>query len=278
MQMDTATFQSTTADNSSFMPSVDQQRRRIISPPPNMDLPFPPQIVPEDLMNCKTRKLPSKPPNAFFIYRKVYTKELIKRNLRFKMTDVSPWVSISWKREPEDVKNKYKEIAKEVRKLYKKSKLVPDQSENNAQSSMLPSPPLTDTQFSTPELSQDSLFYSLMNHSGLRTPEETDFDVFDNTSMNLVQLSNPLGFTMLSDVADSTLWQGDNFCQELPSNIYNNVNSELAFSEYSEYFEPIQTFEYSQYSETQQQSDIGQAWTYENYLFDNIPLEWGNQY
>ncbi|KAF0494461.1 MATA-HMG [Gigaspora margarita] len=274
MQMNTDTFQSTTANDSSFMPSEDQQKKKVLSPPPNLDMPFPPQITPEDLMNCKTRKLPSKPPNAFFIYRKAYTKELIKRNLRFKMTDVSPWVSISWKCEPEEVKNKYKEIAKEVRKLYKISKLIPDQSENNTQSSMLPSPPLTDTQFSTPELSQDSLFYSLMNHSGLRTPEETDYDIFDHTSMNFVQLSNPLGFTMLSNVADSTLWQGDNICQEIPSNIYNNVNPELAFSEY---FDSI-PYEYVQYSETQQQPNIEQAWTYENVLFDNLPLEWGNQY
>ncbi|CAG8503473.1 5025_t:CDS:1 [Cetraspora pellucida] len=276
MQIDTAAFQSTTAGNSSsFMPSADQQTRRIISPPPNLILPFPPQINPEDLMNCKTRKLPSKPPNAFFIYRKVYTKELIKRNLRFKMTDVSPWVSISWKREPEEVKNKYKEIAKDVRKLYKKSKLSSNQSENNVQSSIMPSPPLTDTQFSTPELSQDSLFYSLINHSGLLTPEETDLDIFDHASMNLIQLSNPLGFTMLPNVADPTLWQGDNICQELPSGMYENVNSELAFYEYTE---SIPMLEYSQYSEIQQQPDIEQDWTYENFLFENIPLEWGNQY
>ncbi|CAG8733995.1 5606_t:CDS:1, partial [Cetraspora pellucida] len=204
-----------------------------------------------------------------------YTKELIKRNLRFKMTDVSPWVSISWKREPEEVKNKYKEIAKDVRKLYKKSKLSSNQSENNVQSSIMPSPPLTDTQFSTPELSQDSLFYSLMNHSGLLTPEETDLDIFDHASMNLIQLSNPLGFTMLPNVADPTLWQGDNICQELPSGMYENVNSELTFYEYSE---SIPMLEYSQYSEIQQQPDIEQDWTYDNFLFENIPLEWGNQY
>ncbi|CAG8842829.1 9880_t:CDS:2, partial [Racocetra persica] len=71
----------------------EPQKQKPVSPPPALILPFPPQINVEDLMNCKTRKLPSKPPNAFFIYRKVYTKELVAQNLRFKMTDVSPWLN-----------------------------------------------------------------------------------------------------------------------------------------------------------------------------------------
>src|SRR5436305_6583324 len=114
--------------------SKEQQKpRKVVEPPPNLTLPIPPHIIPEDVISSKTRKLPSKPPNAFFIYRKVYTKELIAQNLRFKMTDVSPWVSISWKLEPEEVKSKYKEIAEEVRKIYKQTKLdIADESETSS--------------------------------------------------------------------------------------------------------------------------------------------------
>ncbi|CAI2198841.1 6694_t:CDS:1, partial [Funneliformis geosporum] len=91
--------------NSQRIPStqlMEQQNTRNIISPPNLTLPFPPHIVPENLINLKSCKLPSKPPNAFFIYRKVYTNELVAQNMRFKMTDVSSWVSISWKLEPEE--------------------------------------------------------------------------------------------------------------------------------------------------------------------------------
>ncbi|CAG8624413.1 14775_t:CDS:1 [Acaulospora colombiana] len=104
------------------MISTKEYMKKALVPPPKLTLPFPPQINAEDLIDTKTRKLPSKPPNAFFIYRKVYTKELVAQNFRFKMTDVSPLVSTSWKLESDEVKTKYKEIARDVRQIYKKKK------------------------------------------------------------------------------------------------------------------------------------------------------------
>ncbi|CAG8596905.1 341_t:CDS:2 [Diversispora eburnea] len=80
---------------------IENPMRKVSNPPPKLTLPFPPEISPEELI-VNSRKLPSKPPNAFFIYRKVYAKALITKNMRFKMTDVSPWVSSSWKLEPEE--------------------------------------------------------------------------------------------------------------------------------------------------------------------------------
>ncbi|CAG8747562.1 35122_t:CDS:2, partial [Racocetra persica] len=147
---------------------TNNQACKIVRPPPSFTLPFPPEINAEDLINSKTRKLPSKPPNAFFIYRKVYTKELIARDFRYKMTDVSPWVSSSWKNESDKVREKYKEIAKGVRQLYKQSKLenteermVENKTQiHDPQPSPLPSTPFT---IPNPESPQETPFNQLNN-------------------------------------------------------------------------------------------------------------------
>ncbi|CAG8745950.1 16321_t:CDS:1 [Dentiscutata heterogama] len=219
--IDSANLQPITIHSSSLVQNVEPQKQKLVSPPPTLVLPFPPQINPEDLMNCKTRKLPSKPPNAFFIYRKVYTKELVAQNLRFKMTDVSPWVSISWKRESNEVKDKYKAIAKEVRQLYKQLKLNSGQVEDNSSStcesspsSGSSSPPLSDNQYLS------SLFWIM--------PTDTDF--FQSSEFP----TSPEYFS---------LWQDDNNTfQSLSPSMYENLNTDLSYESY-EFID----LDYSQY-------------------------------
>ncbi|CAG8589697.1 3758_t:CDS:1 [Cetraspora pellucida] len=229
------------AIHSSFVQN-EPQKQKLTSPPPTLVLPFPPQINPEELMNSKTRKLPSKPPNAFFIYRKVYTKELVAQNLRFKMTDVSPWVSISWKRESPEVKDKYKAIAKEVRQLYKQLKLKSTQVDNNTNSdtsydsnssSDSPSPP-SDSQLLSP-----SLFWIL--------PTDSDYSDYSDYS-DLVPLPDSFGF---STPDTFPLWHDDNIFQELSSDIYENGNTEFSYESYE-----LIDFDYSQY--LHEQLDVGQ--------------------
>jgi len=210
-----------------------QKPRKIISSPPNLILPFPPHIVPEDLINSQTCKLPSKPPNAFFIYRKVYTKELIAQNLRFKMTDVSSWVSNSWKLEPEEVKTKYKEIAREVRKIYKQIKLdIEDKSKsssaNTSPDTTQPSTPLPASSFNKDDLNSNPGIFiydeSNTNNTGLQNPiVGGDLDYCNNDpSPNLSDFN---WFNSSSN--QSTLWQ-----YNLPQTIFENISAELSYSEY----------------------------------------------
>lgn len=234
----------TIGEKISFNRSKEQQKtRKVVDSPPILNLPFPPHIVPEDLINSKTRKLPSKPSNAFFIYRKVYTRELIAQNLRFKMTDVSPWVSTSWNNEPEEVKTKYKEIAKEVRKIYKQTKLnTVDESETISANTSpklctqpltpLPTPPLEENNFnfeiSNPELSQDYYFYGQSINTGSQNSNMNNELNYYNGTSTLTDPNNT--FEVSSD--NSTLWQHSSEFYDSPSNIFENISTELAYPKY----------------------------------------------
>src|SRR3954451_14115050 len=79
-------------------------------------LPFPPVIKASDIVDRRNpSKLKSKSPNAFIIYRKAFLDHLSHiDNYNLKMTDVSKLVSKYWNNEPENVKNEYRRIAREV--------------------------------------------------------------------------------------------------------------------------------------------------------------------
>ncbi|CAG8477237.1 563_t:CDS:1 [Funneliformis mosseae] len=253
-----------------------QKTRNIISPPPNLTLPFPPHIVPENLINKKSCKLPSKPPNAFFIYRKVYTNELVAQNMRFKMTDVSSWVSISWKLEPEEVRTKYKEIAREVRKIYKQTKLdandesnpssvnVNDSSDSCAtqpSSTSLPIHPLNkDHLNSDPELIPGYFVCDPSNNTELQNP------VVDN---DFYYCNNDSSLNSSSTINDPTLsgsWQYEYY--NLPPTIFENISAELSYSENMELPNNVTTqFE-------------AEPWVFENFdvLYENTnTFEMGHQ-
>ncbi|CAG8642526.1 16980_t:CDS:2, partial [Racocetra fulgida] len=186
----------------------EPQKQKVVSPPPALVLPFPPQINVEDLMNCKTRKLPSKPPNAFFIYRKVYTKELVAQNLRFKMTDVSPWVSISWK-----LRQRYKQLKLNSTQVDNINNTNSDTSYDSNSSSDSPSPPLD------PQPLPSSLYWIL--------PTESDF----------IPLSDSFGYSTPPEAFP--LWHDDNIFQELSSDMYENGNADFSYE--------LLDFDYSQY-------------------------------
>src|SRR2546430_1738666 len=79
-------------------------------------LPFPPVIKASDIVDRrKPSKINSKSPNAFIIYRKAFLDHIsLFDNHNLKMTDVSKLVSKYWRNEPENVKNEYHRIAREV--------------------------------------------------------------------------------------------------------------------------------------------------------------------
>ncbi|CAG8594181.1 11010_t:CDS:1 [Funneliformis mosseae] len=98
------------------------QRSNLPQPPlPIIRVPFPPNVNPEELI-LKPRKakskLPTKPPNAFMIYRMQYVKELHAKDYRLPMRSVSASVASAWREEPDHVVEYYEDIAREASKIY----------------------------------------------------------------------------------------------------------------------------------------------------------------
>ncbi|CAG8557895.1 9928_t:CDS:1 [Funneliformis caledonium] len=90
--------------------------------------PFPPPIGPKDLITKSIAgKKPNRAPNAFIIYRKMYVRESRNEGYCFPMTVLSSMVSQSWEKEPEEVKDYYKRLAKATfdyrNELYPKSEM-----------------------------------------------------------------------------------------------------------------------------------------------------------
>ncbi|CAJ0626241.1 11259_t:CDS:2 [Entrophospora sp. SA101] len=85
---------------------------------PNIKVPFPPIINLKELISRPRKgktKVPSKPPNAFMIYRMQYVKELHARNHRLPMRSISPSVANSWREEPDSVVNHYEQLARDAK-------------------------------------------------------------------------------------------------------------------------------------------------------------------
>nr|CAG8615639.1 8444_t:CDS:2 [Entrophospora candida]CAG8622550.1 8636_t:CDS:2 [Entrophospora candida] len=84
----------------------------------HVKVPYPPPIKPEELVIPKKNgEVPSRSPNPFIIYRRLYHRELKAKNLTLKMTDVSSMASTSWKKEPKSIKDAYFQIAEKARNM-----------------------------------------------------------------------------------------------------------------------------------------------------------------
>lgn len=110
-------------DESSSIASPNQRNsnNRPLPSVPLIKVPFPPNVNPEELITKPRKakaKLPTKPPNAFMIYRMQYVKELHARDHRLPMRSVSSAVANSWREEPEHVVEHYEVIAKEASRIY----------------------------------------------------------------------------------------------------------------------------------------------------------------
>ncbi|CAG8449586.1 18257_t:CDS:2 [Rhizophagus irregularis] len=82
---------------------------------PIIKLPFPPYIDPYDLIiKSQDGKIPSRSPNAFIIYRKVFIETARNEGYILPMTVISSMASQSWERESEEVKEEYKRLSREA--------------------------------------------------------------------------------------------------------------------------------------------------------------------
>jgi hypothetical protein len=83
-------------------------------PYPLIRPPFPPLIDPKDLLIIGKDNKPTRSPNAFIIYRKVFFKTIKNEGHVLPMTSISSMASQSWEQESEEIKNYYKRLAKEA--------------------------------------------------------------------------------------------------------------------------------------------------------------------
>ncbi|CAG8464884.1 5062_t:CDS:2 [Scutellospora calospora] len=82
---------------------------------PNIILPFPPIVNIDDFVKLKPDgTIPTKPINAFMIYRLIYQKKLQTQFTNVSMRAVSKIISDSWKKESEDIKEEYRKIQRAV--------------------------------------------------------------------------------------------------------------------------------------------------------------------
>ncbi|CAI2174613.1 12531_t:CDS:1 [Funneliformis geosporum] len=98
-------------------PSVPGQL--INSSTPMIYPPFPPRINPQDLVsssknNADNKKIPTRAPNAFIIYRKIFIQTARSQGYCLPMTVISSMASQSWEKENDIVKSEYKRLAKEA--------------------------------------------------------------------------------------------------------------------------------------------------------------------
>ncbi|CAG8488104.1 835_t:CDS:2 [Ambispora gerdemannii] len=82
--------------------------------------PFPPHIEPEDFISKKQKNgnRPTKPPNAFILYRKAFVRAALSEGYQLPMTVVSSMASQAWEQELPFVKEEYKRIAKEAKEYH----------------------------------------------------------------------------------------------------------------------------------------------------------------
>ncbi|GES75970.1 kinase-like domain-containing protein [Rhizophagus clarus] len=83
---------------------------------PLINVPYPPELTIEEILNRRSnKKLRSRAPNQFFIYRLAYIKELKKTiDNNISMITLSSYVSLSWSKEPPEVKEAYKVLSERV--------------------------------------------------------------------------------------------------------------------------------------------------------------------
>ncbi|CAG8554791.1 14572_t:CDS:2 [Ambispora leptoticha] len=96
-------------------------------------IPFPPTITPKEIIVKKGGKLPSKPPNSFIIYRRAFQKQCRECGYLLKLNVVSAMAAESWKEEPLEVKNAYKDLALQVNYVLVEMRAKEIQTRNHVQ-------------------------------------------------------------------------------------------------------------------------------------------------
>ncbi|CAG8486830.1 628_t:CDS:1 [Diversispora eburnea] len=168
----------------------------------NIKVPFPPTINVDEIVNIHLKngiKNVNKTMNAFIIFRKEYNRVVAKFNLSSK--DVSKFGSISWKNEPVNVKNHYRQMAKNVKKCFKKkvpslcfiNRYQGDSINDNHVPSGTVNPSLNTIQNFPPPLNQNQKFLNaspLQNSTYLLLDREYNSPDFTNFNLPPPNITN----------------------------------------------------------------------------------------
>ncbi|CAG8610908.1 722_t:CDS:2, partial [Diversispora eburnea] len=90
---------------------------------PTIKVQFPPRVTVEEIVQKQLDnniKNVNHTPNSFLIYRREFNNEIHKSQVNLKLEDISKLAAVSWKTEPQQIKNYYKKLAKEVKNSFKK--------------------------------------------------------------------------------------------------------------------------------------------------------------
>ncbi|CAG8653972.1 32747_t:CDS:1 [Racocetra persica] len=60
--------------------------------------------------------------NAFFVYRKVFTKRAIASGIKMKMTDISKLAAEAWNNEPPEIRKAYADVSKRIDNVLQKKR------------------------------------------------------------------------------------------------------------------------------------------------------------
>ncbi|CAG8597095.1 422_t:CDS:2 [Ambispora gerdemannii] len=81
----------------------------------DIQLPYPPTITPRECLTTKKNgEIPTKAPNSFLIYRRLFHEEIRGRGFCLQQRALSSIISRSWEKQSPQVKNTYKELARQA--------------------------------------------------------------------------------------------------------------------------------------------------------------------
>ncbi|CAG8456887.1 3428_t:CDS:2 [Diversispora eburnea] len=217
-------------------------------------LPFPPEINAKDLIAHRespdgTKKLTTRAPNAFIIFRKQFVKTARDEGHFLPMTVISSMASTAWENEREEVRVEYKRIAREAhiqRKAFENNNHSTSPNENINLNSNLYDNTEQQQQYSSPflmknHIQQNNLYNDDNNWSGTisnftASPSNSLSDFTSNASSSpsiaspsIISLDTPTAALARSDFTDFTDFtiinnttQNNYEIMDFPSIIYNN--------------------------------------------------------
>ncbi|CAI2161961.1 3316_t:CDS:1 [Funneliformis geosporum] len=184
-------------NESSATPSRNSVDQSILINPP-----FPPNVDPRslaiDLLNNK--KTSKKLLNEFFIYRKEFVRELKRQNLRPRQTKVSTLASTSWHRQPPNVKNEYRRLARETDRF-----LILARSKNSKSTKTESS----ESSYTSPDSAPDFISVASSSALSVSNPDNLQLSAASQMSHHLLRMSDALNPSVLQTGERSI--QLDNF-------------------------------------------------------------------
>ncbi|GBB90784.1 hypothetical protein RclHR1_17870001 [Rhizophagus clarus] len=201
-------------------PEVKNHVQKKKLPCPLIKPPFPPLIDPKDLLIIGKDNKPTRSPNAFIIYRKVFFKTIKNEGHVLPMTSISSMASQSWEQESEEIKNYYKMLAKEA--FNYRNELFPKKVSRRKRRE----------KWNIISFKSNTPTFINNNNDNNYVPENINDEMLNTENLQLLtqsedNLKNPLfdAFLQLNQIND-VLLQNLIVSNELSLNILNNIDND----------------------------------------------------